>query len=85
MGAKQTTRKTPTKAEKDRRAAQAAAAKAEGQQTEVANCIIITRVDDGQGNIQIEAAPLGDVKLTEVPTILGMAKKQVERRLGIAE
>lgn len=47
------------------------------------NGILVRLLDQENGNRQIAATPLGDVKGTEIPTLLRVAAKSVEESLGI--
>lgn len=85
-----TKRKRPSKAEQERRAAQAAKDTGEGQpalpeDAQPANGVFVTRTDDGNGNISVGVAPLGDVRIAELPTLFAVAKKQVEQQLGVGD
>jgi hypothetical protein len=48
-----------------------------------ANGILVQLVDQPNGDRQITVGTLGDVKLTEAPTLLRMAAKNTETQLGI--
>lgn len=47
------------------------------------NGVLVQLVPIDNGNVRIDATPLGTVKATEVPTLLRIAAKNVETALGI--
>lgn len=47
------------------------------------NGVLVQLAPVDNGNVRIDATPLGAVKATEVPTLLRIAAKNVETALGI--
>lgn len=65
-----------------------AAAAADGveapNEDQVGDGVFVYRIDDGEGNVKVGFQMLGDAKITEAPTILGMALNAAKNQLGIA-
>jgi hypothetical protein len=47
------------------------------------NAVLIVRVEDEQGNVSTDAVPLGDVKPTEVQTIIELGLANWRAKLGL--
>ncbi len=77
------TRKRPSAAERKRREEQRAKDQGKEVDAEQVNGVMIIRTES-EGNLDVKIAPLGDVKMTELPTILRIAVRQVDHELGIA-
>lgn len=50
---------------------------------QVPNAVIVHRMVDEQGNIQTEVAPVGDVQVTEIQTILELGIKRFRQQAGL--
>ncbi len=47
------------------------------------NAVLILRIEDDAGNISTDAVPLGDVKATEVQTIIELGLSNWRAKLGL--
>lgn len=53
---------------------------------EVPNGVLVTlEPGEKEGDVQVGVAPLGTVKHTEIPALLGIARRMKEEQLGIRE
>lgn len=52
-------------------------------EVEQPNGFMVHRLMDAEGNIQVITQPVGDVKMTEAPAVLGMALNDVKGKMGL--